>query len=155
MQFNRLPFGVGKYVFAATTSSILHWNRESGFDVDVVSLEIEEPSAYLQFSPYLALSGSLSKYGFVLNTLAYSDAVSSLDGSGTLVWNLTDGIFDSIHASLNAQSPISNEKLTLSADLSNPGLLPFSLDAIMNDFYISVPFCKAPFVPKSREYNLC
>lgn len=138
LQFNRLPFGVGKYVFAATTSSILHWNRESGFDVDVVSLEFEEPSAYLQFSPYLALSGSLSKYGFVLNTLAYSDAVSSLDGSGTLVWNLTDGIFDSIHASLNAQSPISNEKLTLSADLSNPGLLPFSLDAIMNDFYISV-----------------
>ena len=153
LQFSQFPFSVGKYVFSASTSSILHWNRESGFDVDVISLELEEPSAYLQFSPHLALSGSLSKYGFVLNTLAYSDAFSSLDGSGTLVWNLNEGIFDSIHASLLAQSPISNEKISLSADLSNPALLPFSADALMNDFYISLDASLESF-PSARLLQL-
>lgn len=138
IQFTQLPFALGKYIFAVSSSSILSWSREGGFDVDIVSFEVDEPSSYLQFNPHLALSGSLSKYGFVLGTLAYSDTVSSLDGSGTVVWNMTDGVFDSVHASLLATSPISTEKINLTADLSNPSLAPFSAEAFQNDFYISV-----------------
>ena len=115
IQFNQLPFSVGKYVFAASTSAILHWDAASGIEADIVSLELEEPSLNLQFNPHLALSGNVSKYGFVLGTIAYSDAVSSLDGSGTVVWNMNEGIFDSIHASLSASSPISTEKISLTA----------------------------------------
>ena len=69
------------FVFSASASSILHFDAESGFEADIVSFELEEPSSYLQFDPHLAMSGNLTKYGFVLNSLAYSDAVSSLDGT--------------------------------------------------------------------------
>ncbi|WP_294429334.1 hypothetical protein [uncultured Treponema sp.] len=138
VQFSQLPFSIGKYVFSASTSSVLRLDSESGFEADIVSLEIDEPSSYLQFSPHLALSGSLSKYGFVLSTLAYSDTVSTLDGTGNVVWNLNENILDSVHASLIAESPISAEKFTLSADLTNPNQLPFSADALKNDFYLSV-----------------
>ena len=151
LQFTQLPFAVGQYVFAASTSSILQWNAQSGFEVDIVSLELEEPSLNLQFNPHLALSGNLNKYGFVLNTLSYSDTVSSLDGSGTIVWNMTDGIFDSLHVSLLATSPISTEKLSLSADMSNPSLLPLSLDALKNDFYLSVDASVESF-PSARHF---
>ncbi|MBQ9205701.1 MAG: hypothetical protein IJ158_03185 [Treponema sp.] len=153
LQFTQLPFAVGQYVFAASTSSILQWNAQSGFEVDIVSLELEEPSLNLQFNPHLALSGNLNKYGFVLNTLSYSDTVSSLDGSGTIVWNMTDGIFDSLHVSLLATSPISTEKLSLSADMSNPSLLPLSLDALKNDFYLSVDASVESF-PSARLLTL-
>lgn len=149
LQFYQFPFSVGKYVFAASSSAIVHWGVDSGFDADIVSFELTEPSAYLSFSPRIAFSGSLSKYGFTLTTLAYSDSFSSLDGSGTFLWNLNDGIFDSIHASLSAQSPISNERFSLSADLANPSMLPFSADAIKNDFYISLDASVSSF-PSAR-----
>ena len=153
VQFSQLPFSVGKYVFSASTSAILRLDNEASFEADIVSLEIEEPSSYLQFSPHLALSGSLNKYGFELNTLAYSDTVSSLDGTGNIVWNLNDKILDSIHASLIAESPISAEKFTLSANLTNPNQLPFSADALKNDFYLSVEVALQSF-PASRLLSL-
>ena len=111
VQFSQFPFSVGKYVFSASSSAILHFGGESGFEADIISFELDEPSSYLQFGPHLALSGSLSRYGFVLNSLAYTDTVSSLDGAGTIVWNMNGNIFDSVHASLTAQSPISAESL--------------------------------------------
>ena len=138
VQFSQLPFSLGKYVFSASSNAILHFSPEAGFDADIVSFELEEPSSYLQFGPHLAFSGNLSKYGFVFNTLSYTDTVSSLDGNGTVVWNMNGKIFDSLHASMSAQSPISAEKISLNADLSNPSQLPFSSEALKNDFYISV-----------------
>ncbi len=153
LQFNQLPFSVGKFVFAASTNSVLHWSQESGFEVDIVSLELEEPSSYLAFNPHLAVSGSLTKYGFVLNSMAYSDSVSSLDGTGSIVWNMNENIFDSIHASLVAESPISSERFSLTADLSNPSALPFSASALQNDFYISLEASLDAF-PSARLMSL-
>ncbi|MBQ9282115.1 MAG: translocation/assembly module TamB domain-containing protein [Treponema sp.] len=137
VQFSQFPFGVGKYVFALSSSAILHWSHSGGFDADIISFEIDEPSSYLQFGPHLSLSGSLNRYGLVLSSLAYSDTVSALEGDGTIVWNINDSILDSIHASLSAASSLTTEKFYLNADLSNPSQLPFSSDALKNDFYIS------------------
>lgn len=138
LQFNRLPFSFGKFVFSASTNAVLHFGRESGFEADIVSLELDEPSSYLQFNPHLALSGALSKYGFVLNSLSYTDTVSSLDGAGSIMWNLNGKIFDSVHANLIAESPISTEKLSFSAEMTNPLQKEFSAEAVKNDFYISL-----------------
>lgn len=153
LQFSQLPFAVGKYIFAASTSAIVQWNRESGFEADIVSLEFEEPSLNLEFNPHLALSGSLNKYGFVLDSLAYSDSVSSLDGLGSVIWNFNENIFDSVHVFLNAESPISSEKISINADLSNPNQVPFSLDAFKNDFYVSLDASIASF-PSARLLSL-
>ncbi|MCR4823315.1 MAG: translocation/assembly module TamB [Treponema sp.] len=149
IQFNQLPFSLGKFVFASSTNSVLRWGKETGFEADIVSLEIEEPSAYLQFDPHLALSGSLNKYGFEVENISYTDSVSSLDGRGSLVWNINDGIFDSIHASFMAESPLSTEKFSLLADLTNPSLLPFSVESLKNDFYFSSEISINAF-PSSR-----
>ena len=137
LQFSQLPFALGKYVFSASTSSILHWSRETGFDADIVSFELEEPSANLHFAPRVALSGSMNKYGFELSSFAYSDNASTLDGTGSVIVNMNEDILDSVHISLLAESSLSSERLSLTADLTNPGQVPFSADALQNDFYIS------------------
>ena len=149
LQFNQLPFSFGKNVFAASTSAIIYWNKIEGFDANIISLEVEEPSLNLQFNPHLALSGNANKHGFVLNTLAYTDNTSSLDGNGSIVWNLNDGIFDSVHALIQASSPITSERLSISADFTNPSKQPFSTDALQNDFYMSVEASLESF-PASR-----
>ncbi|MBR1405191.1 MAG: hypothetical protein IJ558_13590 [Treponema sp.] len=153
LQFDGLPFSVGKNVFAASTNSIIYWSKTEGFEANIISLEIEEPSLNLQFNPHFALSGTANKHGFVLDTLAYTDNTSSLEGNGSIVWNLNGSIFDSIHLLLQAESPITSERLSLSADFTNPSQLPFSADALKNDFYMAVELSVDSF-PASRFLSL-
>lgn len=136
--FRNLPVAAGKYVFALSDDSKFSWDLNEGISAEITSFEIEEPSLNLPFSPHLVFSGNATRYGFMFSTLAYSDNVSSLDGSGNVVWNLNNGIFDSIHANINLASYISDEKFNFSADFTNPSGLPFSAEALKNDFYMSV-----------------
>lgn len=149
LRFNQLPFAVGKFVFSASTSSILRWNQDSGLGLEILSLEFDEPSANLHLNPHLLLSGSMNRYGFDLTSFAYSDDASSLDGNGSVIINMNDDIFDSMRASLSAQNLVSSESISLTVDLSNPGGLPFSADAVRNNFYISAQAFVRAF-PSSR-----
>ena len=132
------PVAAGKYVFALSFDTDFSWDLNEGISAEIASFELEEPSLNLPFAPHLVFSGSANRYGFMFNTLAYSDSVSSLDGSGTFVWNLNNGIFDSIHANIDMSSLVSSEKFNFSADFTNPSQLPFSAEALKNDFYMSV-----------------
>lgn len=149
LQFSQMPFSVGKYTFAASTSSLVHWSRDAGFEMDIVSLDLDEPSQFLHFNPHLSLSGTMNKYGFELTSFAYSDNSSTLDGAGSIIVNMNEGIFDSLHASLSAENPLTSERISLLADLSNPSQLEFSGEAVKNDFYISVDASVNSF-PSSR-----
>ncbi len=132
------PVAAGKYVFALSFGTDFSWDLNEGISAEIASFELEEPSLNLSFAPHLVFSGSANRYGFMFSTLAYSDNVSSLDGSGTFVWNLNNGIFDSIHANIDMASIVSSEKFSFSADFTNPSQLPFSAETLKNDFYMSV-----------------
>lgn len=138
VSFSQFPVAAGKFIFGLTCASNLTWDLDEGFSAEISNFEVEEPSLNFSFSPHLVFSGNANKYGFMFETLAYSDNVSSLDGNGNIVWNLNDGIFDSIHVDLNLSSYISSEKIDFSADFTNPSALPFSAEALKNDFYMSV-----------------
>ncbi|WP_407426159.1 hypothetical protein [Treponema sp.] len=153
LQFSQLPFAFGKNVFASSTSAILYWDENTGFEANIISFEIEEPSLNLAFNPHLAFSGTINPHGFALNSISYTDETSSLDGTGNIVWNLNEKIFDSLHANINAESPITSEKISLSADFTNPTQAPFSLDSLMNEFYMSVNASVVSF-PSSRLLTL-
>lgn len=138
VSFRQFPLVAGKYVFALSNDSKFNLDLDGGLSVEISSFEVEEPSLNLPFAPHLVFSGNANRYGFMFSTLAYSDNVSSLDGSGSIVWNLNNGIFDSIHANINVSSYVSQEKFDFSADFTNPSALPFSLNSLKNDFYMSV-----------------
>ncbi|MBQ0051453.1 MAG: hypothetical protein KBT11_05250 [Treponema sp.] len=135
---SKFPVAAGKNVLAFSLDTSFNWNKDDGISAEIASFELEEPSGNLTFAPRLAFSGSANRHGFMFNTFAYSDMVSNLDGEGSIVWNLNEGIFDSIHAILNGQSLISSERFSFNVDFTNPAQLPFSGEALMNDFYMSV-----------------
>lgn len=149
VSFRQFPAAAGKYVFALSTDSNFSWDLNNGVSAQISSFEVEEPSANLPFEPHLVFSGNANRYGFMFSTLAYSDSVSTLDGSGSFVWNLNSGIFDSIHANMNLSSYVSDERFDFSADFTNPSALPFSADALKNDFYMSVNLSAQNF-PSAR-----
>lgn len=137
VNFASLPFAVGKNVFAVSTSASFNWTERSGISLELLNFELDEPSGHLAFKPHLAFSGSASRYGFVFNRIAYSDTSSVLDAKGSVLWNMNDGIFDSILVDFSASSLIGHESLKIGAELKNPEKLPFSFDNLKNDFYLS------------------
>lgn len=137
VDFAALPFAAGDKVFAVDANAGFEWSKQSGFQLEISRFDLEEPTGKIQIKPHLALSGSANRYGFVMEKVVYSDTVSALDGKLNVIWNLNDGIFDSILVDFNAKSIIGSEKIDLNAEFKNPLKKLFDIDSLKNDFYLS------------------
>ncbi len=137
LQFNSLPVKFGNIIFASSLNSSFNITEKDGISFNIHNFEMEEISSIVKIKPKLAFSGVINKYGFIFDTLAYSDSASVLDGTCNILWNLNEGIFDSFLVDLKANSIINSEKLSVYVEFKNPGRLPFSVDNLKNDFYIS------------------
>lgn len=138
LQFVQLPFKAGKTILSSSINSAFSWNAEDGMTAQIFNFEIEQPSAAFNLSPHFALSGNASRYGFIIDEFSYADNSSSVSGDGSVLWNINNGIFDSAHVSVKGENPVSAERLKLNADFTNPNKMPFSTDALMNEFYMAV-----------------
>ncbi|MCR5723738.1 MAG: translocation/assembly module TamB, partial [Treponema sp.] len=138
VRFSQLPVAAGKNVFAFSTESSFSWSEETGPTAELYSFSMEDASGASSLNPRMTVSGSMNHNSFVFSSLSYSDSVSELDGSGNILWNVNNGIFDSIHIDFDARSPLYSEQISLAADFVNPTQVPFSAAALQNDFYVSV-----------------
>ena len=145
VSFTAFPVSVGKNVLSLSTSSRFSWSAALGAELDIFSFEVEDASGSAALRPKLSLAGSANNYSLLLTSVSYSDAVSVLDGSASILWNVNGGVFDSIRVELAASSPLSSESLRFSADFANPLQMPFSMEALQNDFYVSAEASLAAF----------
>lgn len=145
VRFSALPVSVGRNVLALSTNTRFSWSSQAGAALDIRSFDVEDARGNTALHPKFSFAGNANSYGLFLSSMTYSDAVSVLDGSGSILWNMSGAIFDSIHIDLSAESPVSNERLSLSADFMNPMQLPFSMEALQNDFYLSAEASLALF----------
>jgi len=137
LSFVSLPVAFGKNILALSGDVDFYLGGSDGFTVNIGNISAEDASGSLLINPKIVLSGSASKYGLILDTISYTDNATVQQGSGSILWNLNDGIFDSIHGGINTSSPLSSERIDISVDFSNPGQMPFSVESLKNDFYLS------------------
>lgn len=137
LRFSALPVPLGKLVASLTTNSTFSWNRNGEFTVELLDFSAEDTTGFFRMNPKLSLVGTINQYGCMLSNIGYTDAISVLNGVGNMLWNVNDGIFDSIHIDMNAASPLTRETLSLNADVTNPNQVAFSAPALKNDFYFN------------------
>jgi len=137
VEFSSLPLSFGKDIFSLSMDSSFSWTDTTGVDVEFNNFDITEPYGTIRIKPHFAFTGSLNKHGFVMDSLAYSDTASALEGKMNAVWNVNEGIFDSILIDLVASSLISPEKFNLNAEFRNPEKKVLDVNSLKNDFYVS------------------
>jgi hypothetical protein len=137
IHMDAFPLALQKYIFTVSSDATFSGSEADGFSCNISQFELQEPSGKLVLSPKLTLTGILNKYGFIVNSFAYSDAVSALTGSGDFLWNINDGIFDSANAEFTASSMLSSETWKLSGSVTNPDRVPFSVANIKKNMYFS------------------
>ena len=135
--FVSLPMSFGKVVPSVSVDAAFTYFSPDNFSVDLHNFQLEDVSGNFAVNPKVTLSGNISQYGFLIDTIGYADAISVLNGKGSVMWNVNNRIFDSIHVDVQAKSLTSKENLSLNVDFVNPSQLPFSAAALKNDFYFT------------------
>lgn len=148
VQFTSLPVSVGDYVLSLSTMSSFEWG-EDGPSAKVSRLDVSEPTGRLAMEPRVSISGELSKYGFVFDALSYTDVGSELDMTGSLSWSLSGDALEFARVDLSGGSPISPERVSVLAELTNPAQLPFAEASVADDYYLSATVSLESF-PFSR-----
>lgn len=146
-----LPVALGRAVLAcsADLSARVPLYDPAALSVDIAGLSVSEVSGLLAFGPTVTLAGKVNSFGLMLDSLVYSDSVSLLNGSGGVMWSLSEGTIGSASLNLALASAVTSESYGISATVSNPGGAPFSAEALMRDFYFSAQVDVTDF-PMSR-----
>jgi len=137
VRVEELPVALKKYIFTTSADVSFFASESEGVSCTISRFEVQEPTGKFIASPKMSFTGNLNKYGFIIDTFAYSDSLSALDGQGSILWNINDSLFDSANVEFTASSLLSQESWSISGTVTNPDRKAFSLDALKKDFYFS------------------
>jgi len=158
-QFDSFPIAFSEYIVSFSTMSTFSYSKIEGFNMAVARFEVAEVSGRLNSEPKLSFSGELSNYGFIFNSMTYSDISSELDMGGSIGWSINNDIFENVKLELFGKSPVSSEHMEVTAEINNSQRLPFSFEALINDFEITAfaaidSFPASRFMSDQKNYNV-
>ncbi|MBQ9495737.1 MAG: translocation/assembly module TamB domain-containing protein [Treponema sp.] len=136
----RLPVSVGNAILVFSSETGFAYTPDEGGAVHIMRFEAEDASGALNFSPRLILSGTVTQYGAIFDTISYSDMFSALGGNAQCIVNVNDNIFDSAHFEFALENQLSDEFITIVADVTNPDSMPLSIDMLKRNMYFDAQF---------------
>lgn len=161
LQMAELPLAIGPAMVLCSmeTSGFVPRDNPSDFRIDVGHLGISEVSNVLFTNPQLSVAGHISNYGFLLEHFLFQDEVSTLDGSGGVMWNFSQGILETAGLNLSLGSAVTSEAYNIGMSFSNPEQKDFSRLNFLQDVYFSaqIDVNKLPmarFRPMQNEGNV-
>ena len=121
-----------------STDSQFSFDKDNGLSTHISQFELEIASGNLTVNPKVVLSGNVTKYGARIDTIAYSDFYSVLEGTADAILNINEGIFDSVGLAINLHNPVSDEMITVDGSISNPEHLPMTQENLMKYVYMNL-----------------
>ena len=142
-----------------STASSFNYDKENGPELKVSQLEVELAGGTASVNPKLVLSGNATKYGARIDTIAYSDFYSVLEGTADAMLNINENVFDSVGIAMNLRNPITDELITVDGSISNPDHLPLNQENLMKYIYMNLQmqlknFSLSRFVEQSNDNNM-
>lgn len=138
VQIDALPFMLGNNSFIISTYTDLKYNPFDGPIITIDRFEAEGANASQAMNPRLSLSGSGTKYGVQLDSVAYTDFYSALEGRADLMLNMSNNIFAGANLNVELKNPLSPEKVKINGTVSNPDLVSLSGDNLVNNLYLDL-----------------
>ena len=154
-----LPVKILDKSIVFTTAMNFNYDKENGPAVQISHLEIEQADRVISVNPKLVLSGNATKYGARIDTIAYSDFYSVLEGTADAMLNINENVFDSVGIAMNLRNPITDELITVDGSISNPDQLPMTKDNIFKYLYFNLQvqlknFSLSRFVEQTNDNNM-
>jgi len=131
------PLAAFGTTFTLSTETGFAYTKDEGFAVHIARFEAEDAGEKFSFSPHVLLSGTVTKYGAIFDSVSYTDSFSALTGSSQCSVNMSDRGFDSAYFDMTMTNPLSKESVTASAEINNPDGVPFSAEMLKKNLYFN------------------
>ncbi|MBQ0039595.1 MAG: translocation/assembly module TamB domain-containing protein [Treponema sp.] len=140
IRFNSMPLSYGTYAASVSLDTNFSVDSNGQWDAFIDKFEISELSDNFRSKPKVVFAGELNDKGLLASSILYSDNLSSLEGSGYVLWNnaYDTGFFDNAIVSMNLSSPVSSESIEFSGEAKNLSQGEFSFDNYEKDLYFNV-----------------
>lgn len=138
LRFDNLPLSYGKYAGSFSLDTNFSFGQDGTWDAFIDKFEVSELSNNFRSKPKLVFAGELNDKGLIASNILYSDNISSLDGTGFVMWNSSDAGFDNAQVNINLASPVSTEKINFSGEARNMAQNGFSFKNIKKDLYLNI-----------------
>lgn len=133
-----VPVAILDKTFIFSLDSKFNYDKENGPACQINRFETEIADSTVMVSPKISLSGNMTKYGAQINSIAYTDMYSTLEGTADLMLNINEKVFDSVGIMLDLKNPISDEGISIDGSISNPEHLSLTKENILNYIYMNL-----------------
>lgn len=133
-----LPLSVIGKTFVLSTETEFAYDKKDGPSVNVKLFEAEGTDSNISVNPKITLAGNVTKYGAQINSIAYTDLYSTLQGTSDVMVNINNGVFDSVGLMMNVKNPISEESIIMDCNVSNPDHLPLTKENLLKYIYMNL-----------------
>ncbi|MCM1320558.1 MAG: translocation/assembly module TamB domain-containing protein [Bacteroides sp.] len=147
-----LPFYAGKYVLAFSADSSFRFNSAEDWSAAFSRLELTEVSEYFSLEPVFSCRGTADPFGCMFEDIVYSDAVSLVNGTGSVMWQFSPSCFESASAVFSLSDGSVHEKYNLDVSAANPEKKTFKETDWLRDIYTVVHF-SAEKSPSARFFK--
>ncbi len=134
--FDNLPVSINENSILTSLNSDISYSEADGISVNLNRIEIEDTGNQLGIKPHLIMSGNVSNIGARLDSIVYSDLYSQLEGSADAFVTMSENILEGAGLKVSLKNPLTEESVSLNADVANPGKLAFDLNSFLKEFYI-------------------
>lgn len=132
------PLSVLNHTVTVTTETDFTFDEKEGPKVNVQLFEVEGTDSNVSVNPKITMAGNVTKYGAQINSIAYTDLYSALQGTSDVMLNINGGMFDSVSFMLNVKNPITEESIVMDCNVSNPDHLALTKENILKYIYMNL-----------------
>lgn len=133
-----IPVSILEKSMLFSLDSRFHYDLIDGPEFQINRFEAELADGTVIVSPKISLAGNMTKYGAQLNSLAYTDMYSTLEGTSDLMINVNENVFDSVGIILNMKNPLSDEGIIIDGSISNPEHLQLTAENMLKYIYLNL-----------------
>lgn len=130
------PLRLGGRTLSIISDSSFSYSLSQGISVLLPHLELRALEGTSSLNPALVLSADISRDGAFFDSIAYSDNVSMLSGSGIVSYSFDGALFDKADYEFALSDAAELERVSLGGDISNPARTHVSVGTLLSGEFI-------------------
>ena len=126
------PLKFNGRTFAISTDTSFSYSLAKGFEALIPYFDGRFLEGTSDLNPSISFAANIDSNGAWFDSISYSDAVSTLNGSGSFAYRFKDSLFDSADYDFHLENAMGIENVSLEGTFLNSARTPLSVGTILS-----------------------
>ncbi|NLL99915.1 MAG: hypothetical protein GX220_00450 [Treponema sp.] len=135
--FESFPIALSNYIFSASTECEFRFEDFNDWFFQFTKFEINETTNNFFTKPKLFISGKIEPFGAMFENIIFSDTISTVNGTGSVMWQFNNNILELVSTQLRFKNLLNKESYALNFEISNPEKMLFTDEKFINNIFFN------------------